>query len=304
MSAPTPARFSLLTALAVLLWALPLAAQTDWDAVEIRTVPLGGGIYMLMGSGGNIGLSVGDDGAFIVDDQFAPLTEKIKAAIAEVTDHPVEWILNTHWHGDHTGGNENFGGEGALIVAHDNVYKRLNPAEFADLVGRSQQAPEVALPVVTFDETMTFHWNGEDIHAFHVEHAHTDGDVIIHYRGSDVFHMGDTFFNGRYPFIDVDSGGNVDGVIAAADLVLRMSGSSTRLIPGHGELATREDLREYRDMLSTVRGRVAQLVRDGKTQEEAVSARPTADLDEAWGASEEGAERFVTLVYRSLTEGP
>ena len=300
MSARTFARSTLLLSV---LWAMPLTAQRDWYAVEIRTIPLGGGVYMLMGSGGNIGLSVGEDGAFVVDDQFAPLTEKIKAAIAGVTDQPVKWVLNTHWHGDHTGGNENFGGAGALIVAHDNVYKRLNPAEFAQLVGRSQQALEAALPVVTFDESMTFHWNGEDIHAFHVEHAHTDGDVIIHYRGSDIYHMGDTFFRGRYPFIDVDSGGNVDGVIAAADLVLRMSGSSTRLIPGHGDLATREDLRDYREMLSTVRSRVAQFVRDGKTQEEAVAARPTADLDAAWGATQESAEGFVTLVYRSLTEG-
>ncbi len=300
MSARSFARMSLLMSL---LWAMPLVAQRDWDAIEIRTIELGGGVYMLMGSGGNIGLSVGEDGAFVVDDQFAPLTDKIKAAIAGVTDQPVKWVLNTHWHGDHTGGNENFGGDGALIVAHDNVYKRLNPAEFAELVGRSQQAPDVALPVVTFDEAMTFHWNGEDIHAFHVEHAHTDGDVIIHYRGSDIYHMGDTFFRGRYPFIDVDSGGSVDGIIAAADLVLRMSGSSTKLIPGHGDLATREDLREYREMVSTVRGRVAQLIRDGKTQEEAMAARPTADLDAAWGATQESAEGFVTLVYRSLTEG-
>ena len=300
MSAPAFARISLVTAF---LWTIPLVAQRDWDVVEIRTVPLGGGVYMLMGSGGNIGLSVGEDGAFIIDDQFAPLTEKIKAAIAEVTDRPVEWVLNTHWHGDHTGGNENFGGSRALIVAHDNVYKRLNPAEFADLVGRSQQAPDAALPVVTFDRTMTFHWNGEDVHAFHVEYAHTDGDVIIHYRGSDVYHMGDTFFNGRYPFIDVESGGNVDGLIAAADLILRMSGSGTRIIPGHGELATRDELWVYREMLSTVRDRVAQLIRDGKSQNEAVAANPTADLDEDWETTRDWTERFVALVYRSLTQG-
>ena len=150
---------------------------------------------------------------------------------------------------------------------------------------------------------MTFHWNGEDVHAFHVEYAHTDGDVIIHYRGSDVYHMGDTFFNGRYPFIDVDSGGNVDGLIAAADLILRMSGSGTRIIPGHGELATRDELRAYREMLSTVRDRVAQLIRDGKSQNEAVAANPTADLDEDWETTRDWTERFVALVYRSLTEG-
>ncbi len=289
--------------IALLLWAMPLAGQTDFDAIEIRTTSLGGGVYMLMGSGGNIGLSVGEDGAFIVDDQFAPLTEKIKAAIAEVTDRPVEWVLNTHWHGDHTGGNENFGGEGALIVAHDNVYRRMNPAEFADLVGRSQQAPEAALPVVTFNRTITLHWNGETIHAFHVEHAHTDGDAIVHYVRADVFHMGDTFFNGFYPFIDVDSGGNVDGVIASADLVLRMAGSRSQIIPGHGELATREDLMAYREMLSTVRHSVAELVRDGKSQEEAVAAHPTAEFDAAWATNQESADRFVGLVYRSLTEG-
>ncbi len=300
MSLPVLPRVSLLAAL---LWATPLIAQTDWDAVEIRTVPLSGGIYMLMGSGGNIGLSVGEDGAFVVDDQFAPLTEKIKAAIAGVTDQPVKWVLNTHWHGDHTGGNENFGSSGALIVAHDNVYKRLNPAEFAGLVGRSQQAPDAALPVVTFGDAMTFHWNGEDIKAFHVEHAHTDGDVIIHFVGSDIYHMGDTFFNGRYPFIDVDSGGSVDGLIATADLILRMSGSDTQIIPGHGELATRDGLRAYREMLSTVRERVAQLVRDGNTQEEAVAANPTADLDPAWETTRDWTEGFVALVYRSLTEG-
>lgn len=289
--------------IASLLWATPLVGQTDFDAVEIRTVPLGGGIYMLVGRGGNIGLSVGEDGAFIVDDQYAPLTEKIKAAIAEVTDQAVEWVLNTHWHSDHTGGNENFGGEGALIVAHDNVYKRMNPADFADLVGRSQQAPEAALPVVTFDESITLHWNGETIHAFHVEHAHTDGDAIVHYVGADAFHMGDTYFNGRYPFIDVDSGGNIDGVIASADLVLRMAGSGTQIIPGHGEIATREDLATYREMLSTVRHKVAELVRDGKSLEEAVAANPTADYDAAWETNPEGTDRFVGLVYRSLTEG-
>ena len=280
----------------------PIVAQDD---VQITVTRLSDGIYMLMGQGGNIGLSVGEDGAFIVDDQFAPLTEKIKAAIATVTDQPVSWVFNTHWHGDHTGGNENFGEAGALIVAHDNVYKRLNPAEFAELVGRSQQAPEAALPVVTFDETMTFYWNGEDIHAFHVEHAHTDGDAIVHYRGANVIHMGDTFFNGRYPFIDVDSGGNVRGLIATAELVLGMLDNDTKVIPGHGALAGRSELRAYRDMLMAVRDRVTDLINDGKSQEEAIAANPTADFDPEWetAGGREWTQRFVGLVYRSLTEG-
>ncbi len=194
---PAHVRIRSLFLLAAMAWAVPGAAQRDFSDVEIRVTRVADGIYMLMGSGGNIGLSVGADGAFIVDDQFAPLTDKIRAAIATVTDEPVRWVLNTHWHGDHTGGNENMGSGGAFIVAHDNVYKRMNPAEFADLVGNSQQSPAAALPVVTFDRTLTLHWNGEDVFSFHVENSHTDGDVIVYYRGANVVHMGDTFFNGR-----------------------------------------------------------------------------------------------------------
>jgi glyoxylase-like metal-dependent hydrolase (beta-lactamase superfamily II) len=284
-------------------WAAPAAAQQDFSAVEIGVTRIADGIYMLMGSGGNIGLSVGADGAFIVDDQYAPLTDKIKAAISTVTDEPVRWVLNTHWHGDHTGGNENMGSGGAFIVAHDNVYKRMNPAEFADLVGNSQQSPDVALPVVTFDRTLTLHWNDEDVFAFHVENSHTDGDVIVYYRGANVVHMGDTFFNGRYPFIDVDSGGNVEGMIASASRVLGMIDGNTWLIPGHGELAGRAELAAYRDMLTTVRDRVARLIREGRSQDQAVAANPTASFDSDWETSEAGTERFVRLVYRSLTEG-
>ena len=297
MTAPAFARISLVTAF---LWTMPLVAQRDWDAVEIRTVPLGGGVYMLMGSGGNIGLSVGEDGAFIVDDQFAPLTEKIKAAIAEVTDRPVEWVLNTHWHGDHTGGNENFGGAGAFIVAHDNVYKRLNPAEFADLVGRSQQAPDAALPVVTFDRTMTFHWNGEDVHAFHVEYAHTDGDVIIHYRGSDVYHMGDTFFRDRFPFIDTATGGSIDGMIAAAGAALAVMDGSTRVIPGHGALSTREDLRAYRDALKSMRDGVAALMEQGHSLERIQGFRPIQAQAQAWGQDQAAERNFVATIHHGL----
>ena len=184
----------------------PLPAQQDMQDVEIMTTHVAGGIYMLQGRGGNLGLSIGEDGAFLVDDQFAPLTEKIIAAIRAVTDQPVQFVFNTHWHGDHTGGNENLGKAGALIVAHENVRKRLNPAEFRELVGRSQQAPPDALPVITFTDQVTFHWNGETIHAIHVPPAHTDGDALVHFVGANVVHMGDLFFNGRYPFIDTPPG--------------------------------------------------------------------------------------------------
>ena len=177
---------------------VPLTAQQNMDNVRIETIELESDLFMLVGRGGNIGLSVGDDGAFLIDDQFAPLTEKIVAAVAAVSDQPVRWVLNTHWHGDHTGGNENLGEAGAMIVAHENVYRRMNPAEFADLIGRSAQAPRAALPVVTFDNAVTFHWNSRHIRVTHIGTAHTDGDAIVHFPRANVFHMGDTFFNGRY----------------------------------------------------------------------------------------------------------
>ena len=277
-----------------------LEAQQDMSDVEITTIPLESDLFMLLGRGGNIGLSVGEDGAFLIDDQFAPLTDKILAAVAEVTDQPVRWVLNTHWHGDHTGGNENLGNAGAMIVAHRNVYRRMNPAEFADLMGRSSQAPRAALPVVTFDEGVQFHWNGRHIEVTHIGEAHTDGDAIVHFPRANVFHMGDTFFRGRYPFVDVDSGGGVDGVIAAANFVLERSNEGTRIIPGHGDLASPEHLREYRDMLETVRMRVASLVANGRTEDQVVAAAPTADLDDIWGAN---PERFVRAVYQSLLGG-
>ena len=284
---------------AAVLAAVPASAtaQQDFSEVEIRTEQVADGLYVLFGAGGNIGLSVGEDGAFLVDDQFAPLTEKILAAVAEVTDQPVRWVLNTHWHGDHTGGNENLGREGAMIVAHENVYRRLNPAEFADLVGRSQQSAPEGLPVVTFNDRVSFHWNGEDIRVNNMPAAHTDGDALVFFTNANAVHMGDTFFNGRYPFIDVDSGGNVDGVIAIADYALANTTAETRIIPGHGEITDQTSLRAYRDMIATVRERVSEMMGEGMTEDEVVAAGPTADLDAVWG---ENAERFVRGVYVSL----
>ncbi|MGE0554378.1 MAG: MBL fold metallo-hydrolase [Gemmatimonadales bacterium] len=287
-----------LAAIMLLGVALPLQGQQALDTIQIRPVKLTDELYVLVGAGGNIGLSIGDDGPFIVDDQFAPLTAKIQAAIAALSPKPVRWVLNSHWHGDHTGGNENFGTAGALIVAHDNVRRRMNPAEFKELIGRSQQAPEVALPVVTFNDEVTFHWNGETIHVFHVPNSHTDGDAIIHFVGANVIHMGDTFFNGRYPFIDTQSGGSVQGMIASSDQILAMSTATTRLIPGHGEVASPAELRAYRDMLVSARDAIAPLVARGMTEDGVVAAKPTATLDATWGQS---SERFVRSVYQSLT---
>jgi glyoxylase-like metal-dependent hydrolase (beta-lactamase superfamily II) len=274
-------------------------AQQTMDDVEIRSVYVANGVYMLQGRGGNIGLSVGEDGPFLVDDQFAPLTAKIQAAVAAVSEAPVRFVLNTHWHGDHTGGNENFGEAGAMIVAHENVRARLNPEEFRDVMGRTQQAPPEALPVVTFTDAVTFYWNGERIHALHVEHAHTDGDAVVFFTQAKVVHMGDVFFNGSFPFIDVESGGHVDGVIHAVSQVISMVDSDTQIIPGHGELADIDDLRAYRNMLMTVRDRVQLMINDGRSVDDVVMARPTANLDGEWTGN---AGRFVRAVYQGLSQ--
>lgn len=277
----------------------------DFDAVQIRTQSLGNGIYMLMGQGGNIGLSVGEDGVFIIDDQFAPLTEKILAAIAEITSEPVRFVFNTHWHGDHTGGNENLGRTGALIVAHENVRYRLSMDQVLERIGRplaeSPAVPEEAWPVVTFTEEMTFHLNGDDLHALHVENAHTDGDAIMHFRRANVVHMGDTFFRDRFPFIDTATGGSIDGMIAASGIGLALMDAETQVIPGHGALSTREDLRRYRDALKTMRDAVAELIEQGRSLEQIVAARPIRAQAGAWGQNEAAEASFVATIHHGIT---
>ena len=259
------------------------------------------GVYMLTGSGGNLGLSVGKSGTYLIDDQYAPLTDKILAAIRAITPDPVRFVVNTHWHGDHTGGNENMGKAGALLVAHENVRQRMSTEQFMAAMNRkTPPSPEGALPVVTFTDAVTFHWNGDEIRVYHVPPAHTDGDSIVHFVKADVVHMGDVFFNGGYPFVDTSSGGRVDGVIEAADRVLAGIGDSTRIIPGHGPLARKADLQAYRDVVKAARDRIAKLKGEGKTRDEAIAAKPTADLDATWGKGFMKGDSFVGLAYDSL----
>ena len=285
----------------VALSALPAAAQQDFSGVEIKAEKVADGIYMLTGEGGNLGLSVGEDGAYLIDDQYAPLTGKILAAVKALTPDPVRFVINTHWHGDHTGGNENMGEAGALLVAHENVRRRMAAGTFMEAFNRQvDPAPEGALPVVTFTDAVTFHWNGEEIRVFFVGPAHTDGDSIIHFVKADVFHMGDTLFNGVYPFIDVSAGGRIDGMIAAMDRVLKVATDKTRIIAGHGPVAAKADLQANRDMLAEVRDRIAKLKAEGKTAEEVVAAKPTADLDEKWGGGFMQPDVWVGLVYQSM----
>lgn len=275
----------------------PAIAQAPAEA-RVETQRVTGDIYMLSGGGGNIGLFVGSDGPVLIDDEFAPVAPKVRAAVAAISDRPVRFLLNTHWHVDHAGGNEEFGRTGAIIVAQDAVRQRLSTEQANPMSGRRTPAsPPVALPVITFGETLKLHLNGDDLEIVHLPAAHTDGDVVIRFRKANVVHTGDIFFNGMYPFIDGSSGGTLDGFIAAVDRTLAMTDENTRIIPGHGPLGTRRDLVEYRDMLVIVRDRIVKLVRAGRTQEQVIAAKPTAEFDAKWGGRFWKPEQWVGQLY-------
>jgi cyclase len=292
----------LLTVLSILLL-MPtvVIAQRDFSKVEIKTTNLGDGLAMLQGAGGNIGVSTGKDGVFLIDDQYAPLTEKILKAVRALSKDEVRFVFNTHWHGDHTGGNENLGQAGALIFAHERVRARVSVDQVRPLDGRKTPAsPEAAWPVVTFEDGVTLHLNGQTIEATHVESAHTDGDSIVYFHQADLLHMGDTFFAGMYPFIDTSSGGAIDGMIAAADRGLAIAGPETRIIPGHGPLSNRADLEVTRNMLVSIRDRVLKLIEDGQNRDQVIAAKPTKEHDEKWGGGFIKPDVFAGIVYDGL----
>ena len=297
--------------LAALLLAISLAVgasaqQPDFSKVEIVTTPLTPGVAMLVGAGGNIAVSTGEDGQVVVDDQFAPLAPKIVAAVRTLQDAPIRFVINTHHHFDHTGGNEALGGGGALILAHANVRARLSQEQVSQLRPEFKlpPSPKAALPVVTFDDGVTLHWNGDTIRVAHVASAHTDGDSHVWFERANVVHMGDTFVNGMFPFVDVESGGSIDGLIASANQVLARATPETRIVPGHGPLATPDDLTRYRDMLLELKARVAKGIASGQTREAFAASGPIADLAELWGDGKSKGfltpDQVVTLVWMSL----
>jgi cyclase len=269
--------------------------QPDFSQVQIKVHQVAGNVHYLEGQGGNVGVLVGDDGLLMIDDQFAPLSEKLVAAMKTLSNKPIRMLVNTHIHGDHTGGNENFGKMGIDIVAHDNVRVRL-----ARGVNGGAASPAVALPVVTFAETMMLHLNGEAITIGKLPPAHTDGDSFIHFANADVIHAGDVFRTVGYPGVDFNNGGSVKGTIEALQALVDMAGPSTKILPGHGVVSTRDDVAAFRDLAVELQKRFTDLIRQGMTLEQVVAAKPTADLDEKYGSSERLIPAFYNAVKAEL----
>jgi cyclase len=268
-----------------LTFASSIFAQQDFSSVEIIPHHVAGSVYYLEGRGGNIGLSIGEDGIIMIDDQFAPLTEKIVAAIRSLSDGEIRFLINTHVHGDHTGGNENLGNMGVLILARDEIRVRL-----------TQQAPAAALPVLTYSDAITIHLNGEEVYAFPVPPAHTDGDTFIHFKDSDVVHTGDVFRTTAFPVIDTNNGGTLKGTLEALGRLIGIAGPNTKILPGHGVVSNREDVMGFRDMVLDVSGQVEDLMARNMPYEQVARADPTAVYNAQYG----DPDRFLRALYTEL----
>jgi glyoxylase-like metal-dependent hydrolase (beta-lactamase superfamily II) len=295
----------LLTGIAVAQQPQPPTAPppVDFSKVEIKTTDLGDGVYMFEGQGGNITVALAKDGIIMVDGQFAPLHDKIKAAIAVISNLPVKYLINTHFHGDHTGGNEAFAKDGALVVSEINVKTRLAAGTSNGLTGaKTPPAPAGALPGKTYTGAFKIRMIGRVADLKHIANAHTDGDTYVWFKTANVLSTGDTFTNGRYPNIDFANGGNIKGMIAAADVYLKLTNAKSRIVPGHGPIADKAALVEYRTMLVTARDRMAALVKDGKSEADVVAAKPFADLDKKWAPTELASTNFIRVVYNSLAK--
>jgi glyoxylase-like metal-dependent hydrolase (beta-lactamase superfamily II) len=289
--------------LLVITLAMVLSAtvQAQDDPVEFTTTRLSDTVYMLKGRGGNVGVSAGEDGVYIIDDQLKPITDGLIAAVAGISDQPIKFVINTHYHYDHVGGNEALGEAGSVIIAHDNIRKRMATEQFNHFMNRSfEPFPKAALPVLTFNDKVSLHFNGESVTAYHVSQGHTDGDSIIHFPKSNVIHMGDMFFFGLYPYIDLDAGGSILGVIKAAELAISLSDENTQIIPGHGPMAKLDDLKAYRDYLVKATANVKALIDEGMNLQQVVDARPTAEWDEKLGKTWITPAQFAIFIYNSL----
>ena len=277
------------------LGALAASAQ-DFSTVEVKATKVAGSVYMLTGAGGNIGVSVGSDGIVVIDDQYAPLAPKIEAALKAITDKPVRFIVNTHYHGDHTGGNEHFG-KTAPIIAHENVRKRLQSGTSAR--GRTTPPRPDALPILTFDDAVTIHLNGEDIRAVHMPRGHTDGDSVIWFTKSNVVHMGDDLFVDIFPFVDIDNGGSVRGLIANLDKILHVMPDDAKVIPGHGTLTGKAGVVKFRDMLKATFALVEQGVNAGKSLEQ-LKADKVLETWDSWGKGFITTDFWIETIHKEV----
>ncbi len=291
-----------IVAVPLVFGAVPLSAQIDFDQVAIETTTLADNIYMLSGGGGNIGVLVGEDGILLIDSMFAELEVKTKSAISELSDGPIRYVLNTNWHYDHVRGNVSFAKNGATIVAHETTRERMSTAQYHPFFDMEIPAyPRESLPVITIGDSLTLHFNGEEIFAFHVAAAHSDADLAFYFREANVLHTGDLFFAKGYPFIDYNHGGGIDGMIASTDKLLGMLDSETKIIPGHGPLSYREDLKLYRQMLTALRDRIAKKIQEGKSLEEIIASKPTSDFDDGRDMGMP-PDDFVKILYNELTK--
>jgi glyoxylase-like metal-dependent hydrolase (beta-lactamase superfamily II) len=278
----------------------PLAAQS-FDEIEVETVSLGGSLHLVSRAGGNIAALTGPDGVLLVDAGFTQMEPKLRAAVAALSDEPVRYVLNTHWHFDHVGGNEALAESGAVIIAHENIRKTMSSGLHLAVLDRDVPASTgAALPAVTFKETLRLHVNGEEIEIIHIPGAHTGGDGVVRFRNADVVHAGDIFFNCGYPFIDINDGGSIGGMIGAVEKILALCDDDTRIIPGHGPLAAKKDLEEYLAMLRGYRDAVAAEAAAGKDLEAILAGGATAALDEKYGKVFFPPDKFTELVFRSL----
>src|SRR6476646_10872594 len=283
----------------------PAPHPADFSKVEIKTTDLGDNCYMLQGDGGNITVAVAKVGIIMVDGQYAPLHDKIKAAIEAISRQPIKYLVNTHYHDDHTGGNEPFAKDGVTIVSQINARNRLAAVTTNGLTGaKIPPAPQAALPSDTYTNFSKIRLRGRVADLKHIPNAHTDGDTYVWFKTANVLSTGDTFTNGLYPNIDFANGGHINGMIAAADAYLKLANAKTRIVPGHGPLADRAALMEYRAMLVTARERMTKLVKEGKSEDEVVAAKPFADLDAKWASTELQSGHFIRAVYHSLTARP
>jgi glyoxylase-like metal-dependent hydrolase (beta-lactamase superfamily II) len=278
-----------------------LFAHEDKTDHPIEAQKITDSIYLLSGKGGNIGVSIGEDGTFLIDDKFAPLSDAILEVIKEVGGDTPKFIVNTHFHGDHTGGNENFGKQGSIIVAHQNVRKRLQEDNFIAAFNFSFAAqPKIGLPVVTFADSISFHLNDEQIEVTHIPNSHTDGDSVIYFTKANVLHTGDLLFNGFYPFIDTDHGGSLAGLIAGVESLLTLINDQTVVIPGHGPIGNQQDLMAYHAMLKTANQKLSELRVQGKSVEEVIALKPLASLDKDWAGGIFTSDKWIGLIYPSL----